>query len=119
MAVSEGMKFGTVKSEKASADSGSNRFGTHSSKQAKTPEEEKQDEIAYGHNPPHDKPRRALSHVSSGKRSPAWQTESQMRSSQERLRQDSGIMRNVKYSVEEDHITKSSETERSAECNAV
>jgi hypothetical protein len=122
VAVSQGIEFGTMRSEKAygTGSSRSNRSRTQSSKQVNTATEEKRDEIPYGHNAPHDKTRRALAQISSGKRSPAWHNKPQVRSSQERLRQDNGIMRNFDYSVlEEDHITKLSDAERSVEYEAV
>jgi hypothetical protein len=69
VAVSEGMEFGTVRSEKSSRTdkSGSN---PQSLTQVNTAAEEKQDETTYGNHAPHNKTRRSLAQITSGKRSP-------------------------------------------------
>ena len=122
--VSEGMEFGTRKSEKyGTGNSKSSATRKQRSRQqttAASAEDDEEQAIPYGHNPPHDKTRRGLAHITSGRRSPAWQNESQTRPSQERLKDDIGITRTVDYTVEEDELAaKSSDGDRSIEYKAM
>ena len=121
--VSEGMEFGTVKSEKAYGTANSKSTArTQYSKRQSTPTnaDEEGQIMPYGHNPPHDKRTKGLAHITSGKRSPAWQTETPVRQSQERLRDENKITRTVDYTVEEDdHVAKSSDGDRSIEYKAM
>jgi hypothetical protein len=121
--ISEGMEFGIVRGgqSKSSATGKSSSNGSGSrSKQSNTAiekGEEQGDTMPYGHNPPYDKARKALTHISAGKRTFAWQNKEVERPSQERLRggrsNSGGITRTVDYRVEEDdHITKSSDGEQ-------
>jgi hypothetical protein len=120
--ISEGMEFGTVRSGRSkSSATGKSTFsgsGSRSKKSNTAAEkgEEQGDIMPYGHNPPYDKARRALTHISVGK-SPARQNKEEERPSQERLRGGSGnsggITRTVDYRVEEDDcMTKSSDSEQ-------
>ncbi len=124
VAVSEDLEFSSRKIEKPYGTGKSHSSGSRTqcskSNNTNTEMDEEGQAIPYGHNAPHDKVTRVLAHISSGKRSPAWQNERQVQSSQERLRDDDGILRTVDYTVEEDdHITKSSDGERSLEYKAV
>ncbi len=124
VAVSEDMEFGARKVEKSygtgKSYSGASRTQRSKRSNTNTEMDEEGQAIPYGNNVHHDKVTRVLAHISSGKRSPAWQNDRQVRSSQERLRDDNGILRTVDHTVEEDdHITKSSDGERSMEYKAV
>lgn len=125
--ISQGMEFGTVQSggkskTYATGKSNSHISGSHASRlkhstnPAQKDDEEQGEAMPYGHNPPYDKPKKALTSISAGKRSPEWQSEAEERSSQEMLREkdhdNRGITRTVDYRVEEDdQITKSSDGE--------
>lgn len=122
VAVPEGMEFGTLNSQNSggTGNSGSKPVTMQSSGEGNAGTEEKLDEIPYGHNAPYNKTRRALAQITSGTRSPAWHHEPQVRSSEERLRQDDGITRNVDCSVlEEDRITRQNDSGRSVEYDAI
>jgi hypothetical protein len=83
---------------------------TERSKTSASEAENNNNPVPYGHNVP--KGTRGTTSVTSAKRGPGVKKESQVRSSQEMLRQDV-ITRTLEFSVEEDRIARSSHSENS------